>query len=120
MSQPGGLTGRAGELDFLAGFFRQATVSGGTLLLSGDPGVEFEGDISFAGLNQALFPLLGDAAELGAAHQDALRVALGFGAGPAPGRLLVSTASRWSPPRPSPPASRPPSPGTSAPAASPT
>lgn len=94
-------------------------VSGGTLLLSGDPGVgktallnavadaasatgamvlraagvEFEGDISFAGLNQALFPLLGDVGELGAAHRDALRVALGFGAGPAPDRLLVSSAA---------------------------
>jgi len=33
------LTGRAGELDFLEGFFRQAAVSGGALLLSGDPGV---------------------------------------------------------------------------------
>ena len=115
----GQLTGRAGELDFLAGFFRQAAVSGGELLLSGDPGVgktallnvladfasasgtmvlraagvEFEGDVSFAGLNQALFPLLGDFEELGAAHRDALRVALGFGAGPAPGRLLVSNAA---------------------------
>ena len=119
MSQPGGLTGRAGELDFLAGFFRQAVVSGGTLLLSGDPGVgktallnavadaasatgamvlrvasvEFEGDISYAGLNQALFPLLDDVGELGAAHRDALWVALGFGAGPAPDRLLVSSAA---------------------------
>ena len=115
----GQLTGRAGELDFLAGFFRQAAVSGGALLLSGDPGVgktallnvladfasasgtmvlraagvEFEGDVSFAGLNQALFPLLGDFEELGAAHRDALRVALGFGAGPAPDRLLVSNAA---------------------------
>ena len=115
----GQLTGRAGEPDFLAGFFRQAAVSGGALLLSGDPGVgktallnvladfasasgtmvlrvagvEFEGDVSFAGLNQALFSLLGDFEELGAAHRDALRVALGFGAGPAPERLLVSNAA---------------------------
>lgn len=56
-------------------------------------GVEFEGDISFAGLNQALFPLLADVGELGAAHRDALRVALGFGAGPAPDWLLVSSAA---------------------------
>lgn len=33
------LTGRPRELDFLAGFFRQAAVSGGALLVSGDPGV---------------------------------------------------------------------------------
>ena len=56
-------------------------------------GVEFEGDVSFAGLNQALFSLLGDFDELGAAHRDALRVALGFGAGPPPDRLLVSNAA---------------------------
>jgi len=114
-----GLTGRVRDLDFLEGFFRQAAVSGGALLLTGDPGVgktalvdaladaasaagttvlrvagvEFEGDVSFSGLNQALFPLAGDFGELGAAHRDALQVALGFGAGPAPDRLLVSSAT---------------------------
>ena len=114
-----GLTGRVRELGFLQEFFRQAAVSGGALLLSGDPGVgktalldalagaaagsgatvlraagaEFEGDVSFAGLNQALFPLLGEFGGLGAAHREALRVALGFGAGPAPDRLLVSGAA---------------------------
>jgi DNA-binding CsgD family transcriptional regulator/tetratricopeptide (TPR) repeat protein len=113
------LTGRARELDFLAGFCQQAAVSGGALVLSGDPGVgktallnaiadaadaagttvlrvagvEFEADISFAGLNQGLLPLLDDVGALGAAHQEALRVALGFGIGPAPDRLLVSTAA---------------------------
>jgi DNA-binding CsgD family transcriptional regulator len=115
----GGLTGRVRELDFLQGFFGQAAVSGGALLLTGDPGVgktallnaladaaaaagttvlrvagvEFEGDVSFSGLNLALLPLLGDLDGLGAAHRDALRVALGFGAGPAPDRLLVSNAA---------------------------
>ena len=114
-----GLTGRVRDLDFLEGFFRQAGVSGGALLLTGDPGVgktalvnaladsasaagtmvlrvagvEFEGEISFSGLNQALLPLAGDFGELGAAHRDALQVALGFGAGPAPDRLLVSNAA---------------------------
>jgi DNA-binding CsgD family transcriptional regulator len=116
---PGALTGRVRELGFLAEFVRQAAVNGGALLLSGDPGVgktallsaladsasaagtmvvrvagaEFEGDISFTGLNQVLFPLLGDFDELGVAHRDALRVALGFGAGYAPDRLLVSNAA---------------------------
>ena len=115
----GGLTGRVRELDFLRGFFGQAAVSGGALLLTGDPGVgktallnaladaaaaagttvlrvagaEFEGDVSFSGLNLALLPLLGDFDGLGAAHRDALRAALGFGAGPAPDRLLVSNAA---------------------------
>jgi len=113
-----GLTGRARELRFLHGFLRQARVSGGALVLSGDPGVgksallnaladtaaaagtvvlrvtgvQFEGDVSFAALNQALLPLLGDLDDLGGAHRDALRVALGFGTGPAPDRLLVSSA----------------------------
>ena len=114
-----GLTGRVTELDFLRGFFGQAVVSGGALVLTGDPGVgktallnaladaasaagtmvlrvagvEFDTDVSFSGLNQALFPLAGDLGELDAAHRDALRVALGFGAGPAPDRLLVSSAA---------------------------
>ena len=115
----GGLTGRARELHLLEGFFRQAGVNGGALVLWGDPGVgktsllddlalslssagrmvlrsaglEFEEDVSFAGLNQALFPLVSDFDELGTAHRDALRVALGFGSGPAPNRLLVSNAA---------------------------
>jgi hypothetical protein len=51
-------------------------------------GAEFEGEISFSGLNQVLLPVLGDVDGLGAAHRDALRVALGFGTGPPPDRLL--------------------------------
>ena len=118
--QPRGTrVGRDRELAFLRGFFQEAAVSGGAVLLSGDPGVgktvllngladsasaagttvlraagaEFEGEISFAGLNQLLFPLLGDLDGLGPDHRDALRVALGFGAGPPPDRLLVSSAA---------------------------
>jgi len=116
---PAALVGRDTELGFLAEFFRQAAVSGGALFLSGDPGVgktallnvlagsvsasgttvlrvigaEFEGEISFTGLNQALLPLLGHFDELDPVHRDALRVALGLGAGPAPDRLLVSNAA---------------------------
>ncbi len=115
----GALIGRALELSFLRDFFRETAVTGGALVLSGEPGagktamlraladsaatagtmvlrangVEFEGDVSFAGLNQALFPLLGDFDRLEAVHREALRVALGFGAGPPPGRLLVSNAA---------------------------
>ena len=113
------LTGRTRELGFLQGFARETAVSGGALILSGDPGMgktallnalagaalssgmtvlrvaglEFEGEVSFTGLHQALFPLLGDLDELSVAHRDALRVALGFGAGPPPDRLLVSSAT---------------------------
>ena len=114
----GGLIGRDRDLGFLLEFFRQAAAGGGALVLSGDPGMgktallnalaqsaaaagtvvlrvtgaEFEGEISFAGLNQVLLPVLGDVDELGAVHRDALRVALGFGAGPPPDWLLVSNA----------------------------
>ena len=116
---PEALTGRARELGFLRGFARETAVSGGALILSGDPGMgktalldalgdsalvsgmtvlrvaglEFEGEVSFATLNQALFPLLGDLDELASAHRDALRVALGFGAGSPPDRLLLCTAT---------------------------
>jgi DNA-binding CsgD family transcriptional regulator len=116
---PEALTGRTRELGFLQRFARETAVSGGALILSGDPGMgktallnalagsaltsgmtvlrvaglEFEGEVSFSGLNQALFPLLGDLDELGVAHRNALRVALGFGTGPPPDRLLVSSAT---------------------------
>ncbi len=116
---PEALTGRTRELAFLEEFARETAVGGGALILSGDPGMgktallnaaaasaaasgltvlrvaglEFEGEVSFSGLNQALFPVLGDLGDLSPAHRDALRVALGFGAGPPPGRLLVSSAT---------------------------
>jgi DNA helicase TIP49 (TBP-interacting protein) len=77
------LTGRTRELGFLQGFVRETAVSGGALILSGDPGMgktallnavvgsavtsgmtvlrvaglEFEGEVGFSSLNQALFPL---------------------------------------------------------------
>jgi DNA-binding CsgD family transcriptional regulator len=115
---PGPLIGREEELGLLREFFQQSAVSGGALVLSGEPGVgktalinaladalsasgttvlraagsQFEQEISFAGLNQALLPLLGSLDELGEVHRDALRVALGFGSGAAPDQLLLSNA----------------------------
>jgi len=112
------LIGRERELSLLREFFQQSAVSGGALVLSGEPGVgktalinaladalsasgtmvlraagsQFEQEISFAGLNQALLPLLDLLDELGDVHRDALRVALGLGSGSAPGQLLVSNA----------------------------
>jgi DNA-binding CsgD family transcriptional regulator len=118
---PEPLIGRDRELGLLREFFQQSAVSGGALVLAGEPGVgktalinaladavsasgtmvlhvagsQFEEQISFAGLNQALLPLL-DGLDgfdgLGDVHRDALRVALGFGSGPAPDQLLVSNA----------------------------
>lgn len=115
---PGPLIGRERELSLLREFFQQSVVSGGALVLSGEPGVgktalinaladalsasgtmvlraagsQFEQEISFAGLNQALLPLLDPFDELGDMHRDALRVALGLESGTAPGQLLVSNA----------------------------
>ena len=78
------LVGRLEELEFLQAFVRDTAVNGGTLLVSGGPGVgkttlldaaeqyarasgttvvrvvatELEGELSYAALNQALYPLL--------------------------------------------------------------
>jgi DNA-binding CsgD family transcriptional regulator len=115
----GALIGRDGELALLRAFRQQAETEGAALLLVGEPGmgktqlldaiasatsaaggrvlraggVEFEADVSFSALNQALLPLLGEFAQLGATHRDALNAALGFVAGAAPDRLVVSSAT---------------------------
>ncbi|MFE6891973.1 ATP-binding protein [Streptomyces sp. NPDC057694] len=93
--------------------------SGGSLVLSGDPGVgkstllealarsaadsgarvlrvagvQSEADVSYAALNQALLPLRDTIDAVGGEHRDALRVALGFGGGRPPQRLMVFTAA---------------------------
>ncbi|MEU6657523.1 AAA family ATPase [Streptomyces sp. NPDC046821] len=56
-------------------------------------GVEFEADVSFAGLHQILTPVLDDIERLPSEYREALLVALGFGAGPVPGRLLLVNAT---------------------------
>ncbi|TDC36981.1 LuxR family transcriptional regulator [Micromonospora sp. 15K316] len=112
------LVGRDEEFVLVRRFLRQAAVNGGALVISGEPGVgktalldgvaetvaetgtrvlraagvEFEADISYSGLNQLLFPLYDAFGELAPAHREALRVALGFGTGQPPDRLLVSNA----------------------------
>jgi DNA-binding CsgD family transcriptional regulator len=55
-------------------------------------GVEAEGELAFAGLHQLCAPLLGDLGHLPAPQRDALCVALGLAAGPAPDRFLVGLA----------------------------
>jgi DNA-binding CsgD family transcriptional regulator len=113
------LIGRERELEALARFFEQAAAEGGAFLLVGEPGagktalldaaayaaeeagtgvlraagVEFEADLTYSGLHQVLLPLFGLFERLGAAHREALSVALGYGEGPPPDRLLVSTAT---------------------------
>jgi hypothetical protein len=98
---PGSLIGRGDDLEYLTAFVDQAVLPGGALLLSGEAGVgksvlldaaaahaeaagsrvlraagaEFEGAVSFAGLNQLLGPLLGQGRGLSAAYRRALAVA---------------------------------------------
>ncbi|MFF7369704.1 ATP-binding protein [Streptomyces tricolor] len=112
------LVGRDADLSFIRSFFGNAEVHGAALLLSGEAGVgksavldavatsavhngvrvlraagvQFEADISYAGLNQLLVPLFDELDVLDKPHRDALRVAVGIGGGPAPDRLLTSTA----------------------------
>ncbi|MGW1626409.1 helix-turn-helix transcriptional regulator [Streptomyces sp. NPDC002172] len=113
------LVGRDGDLAFIHSFFGNSEVQGAALLLSGEAGVgktavldavaagavhngirvlraagvQFEADISYAGLNQLLVPLFDDFDILDDVHRDALRVAVGIGSGPPPDRLLTSTAA---------------------------
>ena len=113
------LIGRDRELEILARFLGQAAAEGGAFLLVGEPGagktalldavadaaeeagtrvlraagVEFEADLTYSGLHQVLLPVFGQFERLGATHRDALNVALGYGDGPPPDRLLVSTAT---------------------------
>ena len=100
-------------------FVDQATVRGGALLLSGDAGVgktalldvaasyataagaqvvhatgaQFEANVSFAGLHQLLYPLLGYLPRLDEPQRAALRSALGLAEGPPVDRFLVSCAT---------------------------
>ncbi|MFI6058317.1 AAA family ATPase [Streptomyces sp. NPDC051286] len=69
----------------------EVAAESGAWVLRAD-GVEFEADVAYAGLHQILTPLLDRAGELPAEHRTALDVALGFGTGPAPDRLLVVNA----------------------------
>jgi DNA-binding CsgD family transcriptional regulator len=120
--QPGltkALLGRSRDLTLMGAFLDRAGTDGEALLLSGEPGVgktalldaaadvaseagtwvlraagvEFEADMPYSGLHQALLPVCEEFPQLSATHRDALNVALGFGEGPAPDRLLVSNAA---------------------------
>ncbi len=113
---PTRLIGRTKDLEFIG--FHLRSPAGAPLLLSGEAGlgktalleeaaahlrregsrvlwasgVRFETDIGYAGLNLLLLPLLDSFDRLDPVHRDALRVAVGIGAGPSPSRLLTSTA----------------------------
>jgi len=113
------LVGRDRELELISAFLHRATKIGEALLVRGEPGVgktvlldaavqeatergtlvlrawgvQFEAEIAFSGLRQALLPLYQEFPRLSAAHQEALNVALGLGGSVAPDRLLVSNAT---------------------------
>jgi DNA-binding CsgD family transcriptional regulator len=116
--KPSELVGRDQDLAVIRSFVYELPAQGGTLLLSGEPGVgksalldaaeelaasagirvlqaagaEFE-HASFCGLNQLLLPLRADLNRLDDLQRNALSVALGFSAGPASDRLVVSNAA---------------------------
>ncbi|WP_153183117.1 AAA family ATPase, partial [Streptomyces sp. E5N91] len=113
------LVGRQADLSSIRSFFEDSAIPGAALLVTGEAGVgktalldalaegaaqrgvrvlrargvQFEADISYAGLNQLLVPLFDEFENLDAEHRDALRVAVGIGGGPPPDRLLTSTAA---------------------------
>ncbi|MEU4173467.1 AAA family ATPase [Streptomyces sp. NPDC026665] len=80
-----------GKTALLEKYATEASERGARVLWAA--GVEFEADVSYSGLNQLLLPLHNLIIGLRCTHGEALRVALGFGSGPAPERLLVSNAA---------------------------
>ena len=119
LSSARSVIGRDAELEFIGSFLDRAAIEGGALLMIGDAGVgktllldtaaaraaaagtevlsavgaEFEADVSFAGLNQVLRPLLGELRRLDSAYCQALTVALGLDDGPPSSQLLVANAA---------------------------
>ncbi|MDT4911844.1 MAG: hypothetical protein QOC66_972 [Pseudonocardiales bacterium] len=112
------LVGRDEDVAFVCDFVESAAIDGGALLLSGDTGVgktalldaaarhaessgvrvvraigaQFEAELSFAGLNHVLHPLLDGLGELPPLQREALSVTLGLESGTPPERLVVSNA----------------------------
>jgi DNA-binding CsgD family transcriptional regulator len=113
------LNGRADELALIQEFLDRLPLVGGALMLLGEPGVgktallnaafdaasrtgmrvlsaagtEFEADMTFSTLHQALDPLRHTFAQLSGPHREALNIALGLGEGSVPERLVVATAT---------------------------
>src|ERR1700754_3057390 len=118
VSSPAGLVGRQQDLGVVAPFAARASVSGGALVIAGEPGVgkttlldavaieaeaagtrvlraagvEYEAGISYAGLNVALLPLTGSIPLLDSAYRDALRVVLGLDVALTPDRFTLCNA----------------------------
>src|SRR3954466_2693257 len=103
-ASPAGLIGRQQDLEVVRAFAGHASVSGGALVIAGEPGigktalldvvaaeaedagtkvlraagVADEAGISYAGLNLVLLPLAASIPLLDSAHRDALRVVFGL------------------------------------------
>ena len=116
--KPPELVGRDQDLAVIRAFVDDLSAQGGTLLVSGEPGVgksalldaaeeiaaiarirvlraagtDFE-DVSFSGLNQLLLPLRADLDRLDGMQRNALSVALGLSEGMACDQLVVSNAA---------------------------
>jgi len=112
------LVGRSDAVEFLRSFTGRAAVSGGALIVAGEPGVgktsllgqaaadaeatgarimrvtgvEFESDISYASLHQLLMPVAGSTRSLHDRHAPALQAIFGSGAAAPPERLAVADA----------------------------
>jgi DNA-binding CsgD family transcriptional regulator len=113
------LVGRTSEVAVIRAFVERGRTQGAALVIRGDPGTgktallqaaadyasdrrmlvlrctgaEFEADMAFSGLHQALDPLRPEFRALERVHQVALRVALGFGDGPTQDQLIVANAA---------------------------
>lgn len=87
------LSGEAGvgKSAVLDAVVRTAAVRGTRVLRA--TGTEFEADCAYSGLNQVLLPVQEAMDDIEETYREALRVALGFGSGPPPGKLVVSNAT---------------------------
>jgi DNA-binding CsgD family transcriptional regulator len=114
------MIGRDHDLTAVRSFLDEATVQGGSLLLTGEPGIgksvllvaaarhaeasgcvllravgaQFGPSVSFSGLTQLLEPVAGDIGQLSQLHRAALAAALSPSPGPLPG-LPPGTPADW-------------------------
>ncbi|MFI6266633.1 ATP-binding protein [Micromonospora sp. NPDC051006] len=114
------LIGRDDEIEMLRSFADRAAADGEALVLAGDPGVgktvllewvtayatragtrvvrvagsQFEADVSFSGVQQAVEPFLDHLPHLAQPQRTALRSALGLAGGGPADRLLIASAAR--------------------------
>ncbi|WP_054816163.1 helix-turn-helix transcriptional regulator [Nocardia arizonensis] len=113
------LVGRDDEVAAVVQFLDSAARDGAALMITGEPGMgktamldvaldraaaefdarilraygaEFEAELSYAGLHQLLLPVSPELADLPEPNRAALQIALGMDDGPAPDRLLLTTA----------------------------